>query len=698
MNFATFSSKHNLQLAWRRISTTADARYKYYFRHLMEAYELSFKENIFDLYKRLRNNEYSPQTPVRIYYAKPSGLQRPITLLNLEDQIILQAIANIFAEQTRSRREPLVGKSIYSNWLSSKNDSDFFLQDWKYGYFGLRNALKSWYKRGYSWEASFDLSAFYETIPHQLLLKILAPHNGNMELTDFINNCLETWSADCPPVKHNNGIPQGPAASDFLAECIMLPIDEIMHNSYVYLRYVDDIKILGQSELEVRKALVNLDILCRERGLIPNSEKTTITYIDDEDRMVQNITPIILYQGISDQKQLPKDDAEKEISRAITRNEDGIEITDKSRLRYVLFRSEQSEKILKLVIDLWDHVPYQIDAFVSFLENYERVDKIIGLCIKDINSSPYDFVRGEAWKILARMCNINECKQLTSWAINEVRAKKSSAARIGAYIFLLRCEELGLGAFSKWMLYEDSALIQAISLQHLFIDDKKGIEITAKALQRRIPDPSLSLLTPIVKAQIDISRFGIRSEDLLQVTRNVYFKAGIIRDGRKIRIDVIGNRLSSRYKIQKWNKWRLLFGSEYEHIYSLLVFAESYYKGYRSAWLGQQDAFNDALFRAFQKFLISKSAPGAIPTTNKNGLIDYGQLINDITFTNAYPLLSFHLSAVHSRRSKLPSSHPYEKRTGKKAIPLKRNEQRIMVAHLSAAYTEITRIATSLGI
>jgi len=139
-------------------------------------------------------------------------------------------------------------------------------------------------------------------------------------------------------------------------------------------------------------------------------------------------------------------------------------------------------------------------------------------------------------------------------------------------------------------------------------------------------------------------------------------------------------------------------GVEYQHANSLLNLAESYYKGSRSAWLAQQDAFNDALFRAFQLFLTSKSVSGAIPIKDSKGLIDYGNLIEHGTFKTCYPKLSIHLIAVHSRRSRLPNAHPYEKRTGKKAVALKPNEQRSMVAHLAAAYQEIISIITTIGI
>jgi hypothetical protein len=195
-----------------------------------------------------------------------------------------------------------------------------------------------------------------------------------------------------------------------------------------------------------------------------------------------------------------------------------------------------------------------------------------------------------------------------------------------------------------------------------------------------------------------IGQLGQQPANLLQVTSSVYFKAGIIQDGRRTRGDVLGNKLSQRYKIAKWNKWQTLFGGQYQHAYSLLILAESYCKGHRSAWLAQQDAFNDALFRAFQLFLASKGALGAIPTSNAKGLIDYGALINNNSFKSVYPLLSSHLIAVHSRRSTLPNAHPYEKYSGEKATALKANEQRTMVAHLAAAYAEIIRIVTTLGI
>jgi hypothetical protein len=135
------------------------------------------------------------------------------------------------------------------------------------------------------------------------------------------------------------------------------------------------------------------------------------------------------------------------------------------------------------------------------------------------------------------------------------------------------------------------------------------------------------------------------------------------------------------------------------HAHEILTLAESTFVAHRSSWLTYQDAFNDALFRGFQALLMLKKAPGEVKTVETSGVLkDYGGLLKHVDFTSAYPVLAAHLYAVHNRRSSLPSAHPFDKKTGRKARPLKPHEQREMVAHLAAAYTEIIRIATSLGI
>ena len=699
MNLIKFSSRTNLNLAWRRITANRNARYKNYFRHIYEAFELSYEENIIDLQKRLRTNNYSPHIPVRIYYPKESGLQRPITLLGIEDQIVLQGIANIFAEKVRARRKLMIGKSIFSNWPSKDPHSDFFLDDWRFGFYELRRKLLNLYKRGNTWMVNFDLAAFYDTIPHKLLTRILSPHGGNSDLTELICSCLKEWSGENKSSQHEHGIPQGPIASDFLAECIMLPIDEKMSNICAYFRYVDDIRILGQSEVVVRKASVELDMLCRDRGLIPNTDKKKFFQIRNEEELEEQIPPVIQYTEPTDEKELSSEETDFLIEESVKLDNQNIEIIDKSKLRYALFRSNKSEKLLNIVLKLWEHFPHHTDAFTSFLDNYQRVDEIISKCLSTLENSPYDFVLGESWKLLARMCDRKELQRKINMAMEVVKSYKHSGEKIGAYYFLNKCESVGLGSYSKWLMYEKSPIIQAIAASSLVITESQGLETTKKLLIRRLIDPSLSLTSGLIKSQINLNQLGIDINSLSQVTKNVYFKAGIIPSRGKSSGDPIGNILNKRYGVNKWGKWKLLFGTEYLFAHKLLVMAETYFKPSRSAWISQQDSFNDALLRSFIMFLQVKIAPGAIQIVDPNGkLIKYGTLINNAKFKLYYPVLVLNLKSIHDRRITVPTAHAYEINTGKKAIPLGTAEQRVMVKFLATAYNEIMRILISLGI
>ena len=104
MKIEKLITRKNLRLAWRRITSSSDARYKAFFRPILEAYEISYEKNLEDLRQRIKNRVYEPQSPIRFYVPKPSGLQRPLTLLHLEDQIVYQALANLFAEKISRKK------------------------------------------------------------------------------------------------------------------------------------------------------------------------------------------------------------------------------------------------------------------------------------------------------------------------------------------------------------------------------------------------------------------------------------------------------------------------------------------------------------------------------------------------------------------------------------------------------------------
>ena len=91
MNIRQLVSKRNLELAWRRITTGGNYQYKRFYRSIYYAYEVALNANLRDLRQRILGGAFEARHPERIFVPKPSGLHRPLALLNVEDQIVLQS-------------------------------------------------------------------------------------------------------------------------------------------------------------------------------------------------------------------------------------------------------------------------------------------------------------------------------------------------------------------------------------------------------------------------------------------------------------------------------------------------------------------------------------------------------------------------------------------------------------------------------
>ena len=164
------------------------------------------------------------------------------------------------------------------------------------------------------------------------------------------------------------------------------------------------------------------------------------------------------------------------------------------------------------------------------------------------------------------------------------------------------------------------------------------------------------------------------------------------------RKDDINVLLKKRYNIRDWTKWKKLLQGEYQHAYAQLKFADKYFDAHFSSWLGYQDTFNEIVFRAFQNILRANNIAGWVSLSKGRKLKNYGGLLYNKTFGNAFPVMQAGLNKVHKRRNRLPTVHPYDKRTGKKAIPLRRSEQIALISSVEDAINEIIDTVENLGI
>jgi len=696
LKLSQLASRPNLILAWRRITTGGNQQYKRFFRSLYYAYEVALNDNIKDLRQRLIGGTFKPRHPERIYIPKPSGLHRPLALLHIEDQIVLQAFANLAAKRLQSKRAPLQFEVIFSNILQ-KPDSIFFFRRWQDTYRAFQRKTRKKYKDGLRWVADFDLAAFYDTISHGLLLKTIYPRSTSGDI-DWILTCLRTWSSNKALSDHGHGIPQGPIASDFLAECFLLPIDLALRKRRGYMRYVDDVRLFAASEDEIRENVIELEKHCRERGLIPQTGKFAIKRAHKIDEAMGMLPSISDPQHEAGTEKLSRSRARRWFFSAIGGKPYKVE--DKTRLRYVLYRAEPDTKLLQLVLRLISRHPEHADAFFTYLGRFGYRKPIERLCLDLVTSNPYPYVRGEAWHVLARYRRMpttlgrRAISALTTKAI--AIAKQHSGENLmekwGACHFLCVSEQVGGKKHSRFLKFQ-SPILQSLLAPVLPVGAFSKGEAADSYLQRSSFEPGLSICSRLHELRLTTDDFGLKKSRLPSQIRNTLYELGVILT-RGRRVDPIAEILESRYQVNRSKSWHSLLGSEYVHALGLLKQAEAAFNGGRSFWLACQNSFNHAVFLALQRHLNRTGHPGACKTIDRRGqLVDFGVMLDASgPFSKECPIVADCFREMNIRRNHLPVSHPYEKKTAVKCRHLKAQERNRFVAKLRTAYADFVTL------
>jgi len=691
MRWESLVSTQNLRLAWRRINTGRNPHYKRFFRDFYLVYETALEKNLKVLKQKLYVHAWKASHAQRIYIPKPSGLQRPISLLGLEDQILLQAVANIIAKKITKKRKSVELRCVFSNALSELKGSIFFLQPWQKTYSAFQEKCKTLFREGNEWIAHFDLAAYYDTISHDMLFRIISPRNRHPETWEEVKKWLRVWSASQTVAMTTHGIPQGPIASDFLAEAFFLPIDiELQKRSIRYVRYVDDIRLFGEDENEVRRAGIMLECLCRDRGLIPQGKKFAISRAKNLEEALGILPSIPPTEDSEEPDQMNRQEALRFLRSCIGGKP--LKVKNKSRFRYVMYRAPNSPKVLDKVLLLMPRHPEHIDAFAAFFSNYVKNKRIAKVIINILCSGlPYNYVRGELWHLLARLGTQGQLEQALEMARNDAREReKCLGLSWGVMNFLLRCQEEGLCSIGTRLNAEhpmSRALLASRIPQTEFVPKKVVVSMLKGTLEEQLAAARL-----LQTKNCSLSHLNLGQQELSQVCRNSLRALGVIRRAIQATSDWIGERLEKRYGGSLSQSWRSLLGAEYEHALQMLIEADAMIELTRSNWLQIQDSFNDIVIRQFIIYLRQRGLPGGEQRIiTKNGrFVKYGTLLQgNGPLAVEFPTIQATLLKVHDRRNKLPGSHPYDEKGGAQNRWLTIKERNLMLNYTGQALRDI---------
>lgn len=177
---------------------------------------------------------------------KPDGSGvRKLGIPTVVDRVIQQAIA----QQLHPIFEPL-------------------FSDDSYGYRPKRSAqqaifkVKEYAEQGYTHAAEIDLSKYFDTLNHELLMNLLRKQIQDKRVTELIKKYLKSGVMENGVVcKTEEGSPQGEPLSPLLANIYLNEFDQEMERRGVkVIRYADDIVVLAKS----KRAAMHLLESCRK--------------------------------------------------------------------------------------------------------------------------------------------------------------------------------------------------------------------------------------------------------------------------------------------------------------------------------------------------------------------------------------------------------------------------------------------------
>lgn len=235
-------------------------------------FEWKLEDNLYKLWNRMSSGSYFPSPVRRVEIPKEGGKKRPLGIPTVADRIA-QTVA-------KNRLEPELEK--YS-------DPD------SYGYRSGKSAIEAvgvarqrcWC---YDWVLDLDISSFFDTINHELLLKALRHHTDCRWILLYVERWL-TAPVQLPGgilQERKEGTPQGGVVSPLLANLFLhYAFDRWMRKHYplvLFERYADDAICHLRTETQAVQLREDLRERFEQCGLTLHPEKTKIVYCKDDNR------------------------------------------------------------------------------------------------------------------------------------------------------------------------------------------------------------------------------------------------------------------------------------------------------------------------------------------------------------------------------------------------------------------------------
>jgi RNA-directed DNA polymerase len=269
-----------------------------------KSFEIS-KRLVFEAWKKVRANRGAPGVDrqsiaefqsdegnllYRLWNRMSAGSYMPAPVRAVEIPKDHGAGVRVLGVPTTADR---VAQTAVAAWLEEKLEPIFHPDS--YGYRPERSAhdalavtrRRCWQQ---DWVLDLDIRSFFDSVPHDLLMKAVAHHTRERWVLLYIERWLKApmRMPDGTLVARERGTPQGSPISPLLANLFLTYAFDLWmareHPRVHFERYADDIVVHCGTEGEARRLSETIAEKLKTVGLGLNPEKTRVVYCKDANR------------------------------------------------------------------------------------------------------------------------------------------------------------------------------------------------------------------------------------------------------------------------------------------------------------------------------------------------------------------------------------------------------------------------------
>lgn len=238
----------------------------------VEEYERKLHNNLYKLWNRMSSGSYFPKPVKLVEIPKSNGGKRPLGIPTVEDRIAQAAVV----------------KAIMPELDKVFHEDSYGFRPGKSAHDAVAKADERCWR--YSWVLDMDISKFFDTIDHELLMRAVCKHVTERWMLLYIERWLKVpyQLKDGTLIERTMGVPQGSVIGPVLANLFLHYVfDKWMQINYPAIpfeRYADDSICHCRSKKQaefIRDRLIERFAECK---LKLNEEKTKIVYCKDSNR------------------------------------------------------------------------------------------------------------------------------------------------------------------------------------------------------------------------------------------------------------------------------------------------------------------------------------------------------------------------------------------------------------------------------